>query len=97
MQPDALLAPTQTYILLSITIATLSWLSTLRDVGLVPEAMQWPTGLLFLYQLTHVIVAAMLPAEVNFFAHALALTGYMLISSWTLSTNLLETQSRPPR
>lgn len=89
--PGDAFAPSQLYILLGITVATLSWLSNMKGA----KFLSGYGVALIVFQVAHLTVATRLPVGVNVMAHAIALMGYMMIMSWLLR-DALDARGGPP-
>ena len=99
MPPDALLAPTQVYIILAITVATFSWL-------LRPESMAQLSGwevavcaCVVGYQSLHLLLFTSIHENypwANVAAHGIAVASYLIMAAWLFSKRWIESKTTPP-
>ena len=97
MQPDVdPLAPTQIYIVLAITIATLSWLVRPDDIEQLEKRWGFLVGALVIGQVIHCLIYANLAWLANQVMHGVALAAYIVMGVTLFTRSWTRFKSRPP-
>ena len=88
--------PTQLYILVAITVATLAWLVRPSDVEQLEGSMVCVVGLLLVLQVAHVLFYVHVPLQANYIMHGVSWAGYIIMATMLFSRAWMRYVSRPP-
>lgn len=94
--PVEVYGPPQLYIVLAITVATLSWLLKPSEIEQLEARACIVIGLFVLLEIAHVLVYYQLNVLTNLIAHGVAWTGYIIIATTLFSRAWTRSKSRPP-
>lgn len=89
-------SPTQLYIVLAITVATLSWLVKPSEIEQLEVRASVVIGTLVLLQIAHVLFYPRLDVLTNIIAHGGAWAGYVILATMLFSRAWTRSKSRPP-
>jgi uncharacterized membrane protein len=93
---ELLLAPTQLYILLAITVATLAWLLKPSPAGKA-ALRECLVGLgLVVVQVLQLWIHDWIPPGVALVLHGMSAVAYIVVSAWLFTQRWREAKSAPP-